>query len=154
MTSKTYTTTIVRDPGMCFIPVPFDPSKVFGRLRAPVQVTVRGYTYRSTIFSMKGCIGVPLRKSNLDAAGLEGHETLEVRLDLDTAKRVVKPPADLVKALRAAPRAWDRWGELSFTHQKEYVESVAGAKQAETRARRIAKAVREVAARAARRRTS
>lgn len=154
MMSKTYTTTIVRKPGMCFIPVPFDPAKVFGRMRAPVKVTVRGHSYRSTIFSMKGCIGVPLRKSNLEAAGLEGHETLEVRLDLDTAERVVKPPADLVKALRAAPRARERWGELSFTRQKEYVDSVTGAKQAETRARRIAKAVREVAARTARRKPS
>jgi len=152
MISKTYTTTIVRDPGMCFIPVPFDPAKVFGRLRAPVKVTVRGHSYRSTIFSMKGCIGIPLRKSNLEAAGLEGRETLKVRLDLDTEKREVRPPADLVQALRAAPPAWARWGELSFTHRREYVESVVGAKQAATRSRRIATAVREVSARPAKRR--
>jgi hypothetical protein len=31
---------------MCIIPVPFDPAKVFGRMRAPVKVTVRGHSYR------------------------------------------------------------------------------------------------------------
>ncbi len=154
MTSKTYTTTIVRESGMCFIPVPFDPVAVFGRVRAPVRVTVRGYTYRSTIFSMKGCVGIPLRKSNLEAAGLAGGEKLRVWLDLDTEERVVRPPAELARALRATPGAWERWQELSYTHQREYAEAVAGAKRAETRARRIADAVRAVAARAPSKRTS
>jgi hypothetical protein len=147
MISKTYRTTIVKDPGMCFLPVPFDPARVFGRVRAPVKVTVREYAYRSTIFSMKGCVGIPLRRSNLEAAGLRGGETIEVRLELDVEKRVVKPPTDLVKALRAVPPAWERWRELSFTHQREYVEAITAAKKPETRARRIEGAVHAIAAR-------
>ena len=71
MSSRTFKATIVSDGGMCFIPVPFDPAPVFGKVRAPVLVTLNGYTYRSTIASMGGfCI--PLRKSNREAAGLEG----------------------------------------------------------------------------------
>src|SRR6516165_7900736 len=99
---KTFQTTLVRESSMCFIPVPFDPKPVFGKVRAPVRVTLNGYTYRSTIAAMGGPPGVPLRRSNREAAGLEGGETLEVRLDLDTDPRKVKPPADLVKALKAA----------------------------------------------------
>jgi uncharacterized protein YdeI (YjbR/CyaY-like superfamily) len=64
-----------------------------------------------------------------------------VRVDLDTDERAVTPPADLVKALKAAPPAWDRWRELSFTHQREHAEAVEGARRPETRARRIAAAV-------------
>jgi hypothetical protein len=114
---------------------------VFGKVRAPVKVTLNGYTFRSTIATMGGppCIG--LRTSHREAAGLEGGETVQVRLDLDIEPRVVTPPADLVKALKAAPPAWDRWRELSYTHQREHAEAVADAKKSDTRARRIAAAV-------------
>ena len=150
--SKTFRTTIVRDGSMCLIPLTFDPVGVFGKVRAPVKVTVNGYTYRSTIAAMGGPACIPLRKSNREAAGLEGGETLEVRLDLDTDPREVKPPAALVKALKASPPAWDRWGELSYSHQREYAEAVEGAKKPETRERRIASAVQAIAARPPRKR--
>ena len=129
---------------MCFIPLGFDPKSVFGKVRAPVKVTLNGYTYRSTIASMGGPPCIPLRRSNREAAGLEGGETIEVRLELDTDKREVKPPADFVKALSAVPLAWERWRELSYTHQREHVEAIEGAVKPETRARRMAAAVRTI----------
>src|SRR5262245_11094327 len=144
MASKTFSTTIVRQGSMCFIPLTFDPKTVFGKVRAPVKVTLNGYTYRSTIAAMGGPPCIPLRRSNREAAGLEGGETIEVRLDLDTDKREVTPPADFVKALRASPPAWDRWRELSYSHQREYVEAVEQAKKPETRARRIDGAIRTI----------
>ncbi|MBZ0230930.1 MAG: YdeI/OmpD-associated family protein [Deltaproteobacteria bacterium] len=146
---RTFETTIVRDGAMCFIPVPFDPRAVFGKVRAPVKVTLAGYTYRSTIASMGNGPCIPLRKSNREAAGLEGGETLRVTLELDGEKRTVEPPADLVRALKAARPAWQRWGELSYSHQREHVEAIEEAKKPETRARRIDKAVEMVAARPA-----
>ena len=129
---------------MCFIPLNFDPESVFGKLRAPVRVTLNGYTYRSTIAAMGGPPCIPLRKSNREAAGLQGGETIEVRLDLDTEKREVKPPADFVKALKAVPRAWERWRELSYSHRREHVEAIEGAKKPETRARRIEASVQTI----------
>lgn len=54
MISRTFKTTIVRDGSICFIPLTFDPKSVFGKVRAPVKVTVNGYTYRSTIAAMGG----------------------------------------------------------------------------------------------------
>jgi hypothetical protein len=146
---KTFKTTIVRDGSMCFIPVPFDPKPVFGKLRAPVLVSVNGHRYASTIASMGNGPCVPLRRSNREAAGLEGGETLSVTLALDTSKREIVPPADLVKALKAAPPAWDSFRALSYSHQREHVEAVEGAKKPETRARRIEAAVRMLAARPA-----
>lgn len=131
---------------MCFIPLTFDPKSVFGKIRAPVKVTLNGYTYRSTIAAMGGPPCIPLRKSNREAAGLEGGETIDVQVELDTDKRQVKPPADFVKALRAAGQAWDKWRELSFSHQREYVEAIEEAKKSETRVRRIESAVREIKA--------
>jgi hypothetical protein len=143
MASKTFKATIVRDEGMCYIPLTFDPKAVFGRIRAPVRVTLNGYTFRSTIAAMGGPPCIPLRKSNQEAADLDGIDTIDVHLDLDAEPRVVKPPADLVKALKAAS-AWDRWQKLSFTHQREHVEAVEDAKKPDTRLRRIERAVQIV----------
>jgi hypothetical protein len=143
MATKTFTATIVRNEGMCYIPLTFDPKAVFGKIRAPVTVTLNGYTFRSTIAAMGGPPCIPLRKSNQAAARLDGIDTIDVRLDLDIEPRVVKPPADLVKALKAAS-AWDRWQELSFTHQREHVEAVEEAKKPDTRIRRIDRAVQMV----------
>ena len=42
--SKTFTAKIVREGSTCFIPLTFDPRVVFGRVRAPVKVTLNGHT--------------------------------------------------------------------------------------------------------------
>ncbi len=137
---KSFRGTVFRDGSMCFIAIPFDPKTVFGKVRAPVKVTLNGYTYRSTIASMGNGPCVPLRRSHREAAGLEGGETLRVTVALDREKREVAVPADLATALRAAG-AWERWSALAFTHRREHVEAVEEAKKPETRARRIAAAV-------------
>ena len=54
MPSKTFRAKIVREGSMCFIRLTFDPKDVFGKVRAPVKVTLNGYSYRSTIAAMGG----------------------------------------------------------------------------------------------------
>lgn len=137
VTKKIFRAKLLQHDSMCAIPVPFDPKAVFGKVRAPVRVTLNGYTFRSTIAAMGGPYFVPLRRSNREAAGLNGNETLDIELTLDTEKRVVRPPADLAKALKSAPSLWDQWARLSYTHQREYAEAIADAKKPETRVRRI-----------------
>jgi uncharacterized protein YdeI (YjbR/CyaY-like superfamily) len=51
--------------------------------------------------------------------------------------------------LKAVPPAWERWHELSYSHRREHAEAIAEAKRPETRDRRIAAAVRLLAARPA-----
>lgn len=143
MTIKTFRTTLQKGA----IPVPFDPKAVFGKVRAPVTVTLNGYTYASTIASMGEGPFVPLRRSHREAAGLDGSETLEVTLAADTGKRKVVPPAELVSALKRVAGAWAKWQALSYTHQREHVEAIESAKKPETRTRRIEAAVKMVTAR-------
>jgi hypothetical protein len=147
MTKKTFRTTIVRDGPMCFIPIPFDPRPVFGKVRVPVKVTLNGHTYPSTIASMGNGPCLPLRRSNREAAGLEGTETLSVTLTLDAAKREIRPPADFTRALKTKAGAWERFRKLSYSHQREHVEAIEDAKKPETRARRIALAVHDIGSR-------
>jgi len=132
---------IVRHGPGAYFELPFDPKEKFGKLRAPVQVTLNGFTFRTTVVAMGGppCIG--LRASNREAAKVDEGDRVVVRVELDAEPRVVTPPADLVKALKAAPPAWERWRALSFTHQREHAEAVESAKKPETRTRRIASAV-------------
>jgi len=100
---------------MCAIPVPFDPKEVFGKVRAPVKVTVNGFTFRSTIALMGGQTFIPLRKSNREAAAVEGGDLVKVKISTDTEARIVKAPSDLAKALKAKPNLWKHWGKLSYT---------------------------------------
>jgi GrpB-like predicted nucleotidyltransferase (UPF0157 family) len=145
--SRSIRAEIVRDGTTCFVPVPFDPKATFGQVRAPVRVTLNGYTFRSTIAVMRGVTFIPLRKSHREAGGLEGGETLEVLIELDTEPRVVTPPDDLADALKASPPAWERWNEMSFTHQREHAEAITSARKPETRARRIEHAVDKIRSR-------
>jgi Bacteriocin-protection, YdeI or OmpD-Associated/Domain of unknown function (DUF1905) len=104
-------------------------------------VTLNGYTYRSTISVMGGAGCIPLRRSHREAAGLEGGETIEVTIALDTETREVDVPADLARALRASAGALARWRTLSYTQRREHVEAIESAKKPETRTRRVTKVV-------------
>jgi Bacteriocin-protection, YdeI or OmpD-Associated/Domain of unknown function (DUF1905) len=124
------------------IPLHFDPKALFGKVRAPVTVTLNGYTYRSTIFSMRGVTFIPLRKSHREAAGVAGGETLKVTIALDTAVRAVTVPPDLALALRKNRAAAEKWDALSYSHRREHAEAIVSAKKPETRERRLASTLR------------
>jgi hypothetical protein len=144
MLQKTVTVTIYREGTACYIPVNFDPKAVFGRIRAPVKVTLNGYTYRSTIASMCGVTGIPLRRSNREAAGLIGGENIAVTIELDAEPREVELPHDLARALRSNMKRMKKWQSLSFTRRREMAEALENAKRPETRARRLASAIQSL----------
>lgn len=152
MTSKTVRVSIGGKNGGCFIPVPFDPKTVFGKIRVPVKVTLNGYSFRSTIARMGGETFIPLRRSNAEAATVAPGDRVDVEIALDAEERVVEVPDDLAAALQQGAdngAVWRKWQDLSYTNQRECVESVRAAKKPETRARRIAKVVAFVAERPA-----
>jgi len=145
MKSKIVEVSILDSGGMSGIPVPFDPKDIFGKVRAPVKVTVNGYTFRSTIARMRGVTFIPLRKSHREAAAVQGGEVVKVKIEADVDERVVEVPADLTRALKEKPGLWKLWTQLSFTNQRECVESILGAKRPETRERRVTRVIDRVA---------
>jgi uncharacterized protein YdeI (YjbR/CyaY-like superfamily) len=72
-------------------------------------------------------------------------DRVRVTVELDTAPRIVELSADVEAAFKKA-RVLDRYRAMSFSHQREWARYFDGAKQAETRTRRIAKAVGELKA--------
>ena len=116
-----------------FFDVPFDPKAELGKVRAPVEVTINGFTFRTTIASMGGRVFIGLNRQNREGTGVEAGQSVRVLISRDDAPRVVKPPADLATALRKSKRAKAAWDALSYTHQREHVEAIEQAKKPETR---------------------
>jgi Domain of unknown function (DUF1905)/Bacteriocin-protection, YdeI or OmpD-Associated len=125
------------------------PDEIVEKLAAgkkpKVGVTLKGYTYRSTIAVMGGKFMLPLAKEHRDAVGVKGGDKVEVTLELDTVPREVEVPKDFAAALKKAGLTKD-FAALAFTHRKEHVRAIEEAKAPETRARRIVKAVEMVQA--------
>jgi hypothetical protein len=122
------------------IEIPFDVRQVFGKARAPVKARVNGYEFRSTVAVYGGKYLLGLNKQVREAAGVAPGDRVTVELELDTQERTVEVPSDLAEAMEEAG-VREAFDSLSFTHRREDVEAVAGAKKPETRQRRIERVV-------------
>ncbi len=111
-----------------------------GRVRVKIRATLNGFTYRTTIFSMKGCVGIPVRREVQHGAGIEAGSLIKVELEEDVSPRTVALPPALRKALRSKALR-DGFDSLSYTRRKELVSAIKGAKKPETQAARVEKAV-------------
>jgi hypothetical protein len=109
--------------------------------KPPVTVTLNGHTYRSSIASMGGTFMISLSAENRAAAGVAGGDTVEVDLKLGTAPREVDVPDDLASALATVPEAKAFFESLSYSNKRRHVMQIDAAKTAETRQRRVQKAV-------------
>ena len=109
--------------------------------RPPIKVTIHGYTYRSTVAVMGGTYMVGVNADNRAAAGVAGGDEVDVDIELDTAPREVTVPADFAAALDDDVAARKFFDGLSYTQKRWFVTGIEDAKKAETRQRRITKAV-------------
>jgi hypothetical protein len=116
-----------------------------GGKRAKVAVTLRGYTYRTSVAVMGGRYLIPVSAEVRAAAGVAAGDALEVEAVLDDAPRQVAVPADLAAALAEHAAAGAAFAALSYSAQRRHVLAVEGAKAAETRARRVAAVVASLA---------
>lgn len=124
------------------IRVPEEVVTALGSSRKPaVTVTIGAHSYRSTVATMGGHFMLPVSAENREKAGVAAGDEVEVQLALDTAPRRVEVPADLAAALAPEPQAKAFFEGLSYSQQRWFVESIEGAKKADTRARRIEAAV-------------
>lgn len=121
------------------------PSEVVNALgagkRPAVVVTLGDYRYRSTIASMGGVFMLPVSAEVREQAGIAAGDEVTVSVALDTVPREVDVPADLAEALAADPAAQQFFASLSYSNKRRIVLPIEDAKSAETRQRRIAKAV-------------
>ena len=136
-----FRTTLVRGDGTTMgMIVPDEIVEALGQGKRPkVNVTINGYTYRSSVAVMGGKFMVGVANEHRKPAKVENGGTVDVTLELDLEKREVAVPPELAKALakdKAAKAAWDK---LSYSHQRQHAEPIANAKAEDTKARRVAK---------------
>lgn len=146
----TFRTTLhgVQDMNATGIEIPPEVIDALGAGKRPkIVVTVNGLAYRSTAMVMGGRYMVGVTQEQRAKTGLEAGDEIEVTIELDTAPREVTVPPDLAAALKAAG-AFEAFEKLSYTHRKEHVRAIEEAKAAETRQKRIDKAVAMAAAKA------
>jgi len=126
------------------IKVPFDAAEVFGsRGRIAVKGTVNGCKFRSSIFpDGSGSHFLMVNKAMRECSGIKAGDRVDVLLETDNGSRRVTVPRDLRAALAADAGAAARFGALSYSHKKAYVDWIAEAKQPETRKVRVEKTLR------------
>lgn len=124
-----------------YVEIPFDVEAVFGGKRIKVKAYFNGREYRGSIVRMAGCYMIGLTQALRKEIGKEPGDTVIVEVEKDEEERAIEIPEDLASKLKETPGALEYFEKLSFTHKKEYVQWIIGAKKVETRNERIQKAV-------------
>jgi Bacteriocin-protection, YdeI or OmpD-Associated/Domain of unknown function (DUF1905) len=118
--------------------------KLGGGKKPPVRITLNGFTYRSTVAVMGGRFMVGVNAENRERAKVAGGDIVDVDIALDTEIRMITLPPDFATALNRDAKARKYFDGLSYSKRKAFVQNIEGAKTAETRQRRIDKAVVEL----------
>jgi hypothetical protein len=143
---KTFRTVIVSigpKGAWSYLEIPFDVEKIWGtKARLSVRGSINGFAIRSSLFpDGKGGHTMMVNKTMQAGAKAGPGDVVKMELAPDTAPRTLAIPPDLKKALAGDKAAAAFFGRIAPSSRKMYVDWITGAKQAETRARRIAKAV-------------
>jgi hypothetical protein len=112
-----------------------------GGRRPAVTITINGHSWKSRVAIMRGRCLLGLSNANRQAAGVAAGDDVEVEVEIDAEPRVVAEPTDFARALDADPVARAAYDHLTYSRKREHVRAIESAKKAETRARRIEKAL-------------
>ena len=141
-TSVTFDTTVAATGNNTGIVVPDELIERLGAGRRPaVIVNLNGYEYRNTVGVMGGRHLISVSAAVRKDAGLQAGDPVHVVLTVAESPREVTVPGDLAAALSADLAAGAFFAKLPNSLQRYHVDNVNGAKTAETRQRRIDKAI-------------
>jgi hypothetical protein len=132
--------------------VPKEVAAAFDTKRPAVLARVDGVEYRSRLAVYGGKSYLGLRKELLRQIDRQAGEVVEIVLEEDHTEVPAPPPApaevaeppELLAALTENPAARTAYQALPASHRQEYAKWIAEAKQAETRAERVAKMLRRL----------
>ena len=89
----------------------------------PVNVTINGYAWRSTIGNRGGIQYIVVDADARWGAGVKAGDFVTIAPEPDTEKREIEIPLPLQKALGV--RLIRRLNSLSFTHKKDFMGGIA-----------------------------
>ncbi len=126
-----------------FMDVPFNVHEVFGtKGRVPVAGTMNGFPFRNSVMpegdgTHRMMVGKELQAGAKARAG----DVVKVTLERDEKERPVEMPSELQSALKKSKPAATFFASLTPSQKKEYADWISSAKQAETKAARVEKAI-------------
>jgi hypothetical protein len=115
-------------------------AEIGGNRRAPLKITINGYTYQSTATGVGGKCMVVFPTRDREASGAAAGDRVMVTLELDSGYRHVDVPEALSEAL-AANGLSETFHDLTYSKRKEFARQISDAKTDETRARRTEKII-------------
>lgn len=140
----TYRTVVLGFGNHASIEIPdVNLAEIGGNRRAPLKVTINGYTYQSTATAMGGKCMVVFPTKDREASGAKAGDTVTVTLQLDSGYREVEVPESLAKAL-SANKLREIFHDLTYSKRKAFAQQVAEAVADETRERRISKIISQL----------
>jgi hypothetical protein len=130
-----------------YMPIPFDVQAVFGtKARVAVAGTINGFAFRNSLMPEgDGTHSMMVNKDLQAGAKARAGDTVAVTMEKDEKERSVATPGDFAKALAKNKKSASLFAALTHSQKKDYVDWITGAKQQETRAGRITKAVKMLA---------
>lgn len=131
-----------------FLTLPKEASgKLPSRGKTSVEGILNGVSFRATLEpDGRGGHWLKLGRKMREAAGVEEGDVVTLKIAPVAEEPEPRVPADLRKALAAAPKAQELWSDITPIARRDWTHWIVSAKQAETRVRRIRNACSMLAA--------
>lgn len=136
-----FTAVIRKDDKMdvTYIDIDFDVEKTFGKKRLKVKVWYDNVLYRGLLTKYKGVYFLLINKEIRAQLGKNAGDTIRVKIEEDLDERTVELPQVMIDLFRKEPALKVVFDKMSYTHHREYVTWLTGAKKEETLQNRLIK---------------
>jgi Bacteriocin-protection, YdeI or OmpD-Associated/Domain of unknown function (DUF1905) len=126
------------------------PPEVMAQLnegkKPPVKVTIKGYTFRTTVAVYGGECMIGISAENRKSANVLAGELMEIQIESDKEPRIADVPPDFKELLYQEPSALNLFESLSYSRKQGILLPIRDAKTNETRTRRMQKALESLLA--------
>src|SRR4051812_10363602 len=120
-----YETTVIGEGNHASIKIPDENlAQIGANRRAPLRITINGYTYQSTATGVGGECRVVFPMRDREAAGVSAGDYIQVILELDDGYRQVDMPTVLEEALKTCELD-EVFHNLTYSKRKEFARQVS-----------------------------
>ena len=103
-----------------------------------VEGTINGFPFRATLEpDGQKSHWLRVNRKMREAAGADAGDVVTLEIAPSGEELESRVPADLRKALAAAPKARELWSDITPIARRDWIHWIASAKRPETRARRV-----------------
>lgn len=137
----TFTSVIRKDAKMdvTYILIEFDVEKTFGKKRLKVKVWYDKVLYRGLLTKYNGVYHLIINQEIRAQLGKKAGDTIQVKIVEDLDERTVELPLVMLDFFAQEKELKAIFDKLSYTHQREYVSWLNGAKKEATLQNRLLK---------------